>query len=309
MSSSPEFSVIVPAYNAAHTIMATIASVLAQTREDFELIVVDDGSTDATAALARAIEDHRVTVVSQPNRGLPAARNTGIAHAQAERIGFLDSDDLWLPDWLEVASATLDTHPSAGFAYADAYAFDSMSGKVRRRTAMGRQRPPVPPPADPSAFLLELLQRNFVYYSIVAPRKVLDAVGGYDESRRTAEDYDLSLRILIQGRQAVRMPGLHALYRLHPKQMTRGLMQMTEGVLAVYEGLATSDLPTDAHRELLASRIEETARGLAAPARLAASLMPQKAIAAVKRLGIGESWYDPAPPEVVAAFPALAATA
>src|ERR1700739_2112141 len=151
-SSTPKFTVIVPAYNAARTIEATISSVLAQTCQDLELIVVDDGSVDETASLAEAVEDRRVTGISQPNRGLPAARNSGIARARAERLSFLDSDDLWLPDFLQSAGTTLDAHPGAGFAYADAYAFDSLSGRVRRRTAMGCQRPPVPPPTDSGAF-------------------------------------------------------------------------------------------------------------------------------------------------------------
>jgi glycosyltransferase involved in cell wall biosynthesis len=309
MSPPPSFSVIVPAYNAAHTIEATIASALTQTCEDIELIVIDDGSTDETATRARAIDDPRLSVISQPNRGLPAARNVGIARSCADRLSFLDSDDLWLPDFLETAATTLDANPDAGFAYTDAYAFDSLSGKVRHRTAMGRQRPPVPAPADPGGFLMELLMRNFVYYSIVAPRSVLDAVGGYDESRRAAEDYDLSLRILTKGYRAVRMDGLHALYRLHSGQMTRSLAKMTEAVLDVYEGLPTADLPTDAHRQLLQRRIRETRRGLRRTTRVAARLAPQTTIARVKRAGIGESWYGPPPPEIAAAFPDLAATA
>src|SRR5450755_2097977 len=95
--SVPEFSVVVPADNAAGTISSAVRSVLAQTQPDLEVIVVDDGSTDATAEIVAGIEDSRVRVISQDNRGLPAARNAGVAAARGTYIALLDSDDLYLP--------------------------------------------------------------------------------------------------------------------------------------------------------------------------------------------------------------------
>src|SRR4051812_28108863 len=105
----PTFSVAIPAYNAAATIAPALRSVLAQTRGDFEAIVVDDGSTDATAeAVGPFLEDGRITLVQQENRGLSGARNTALASARGRYVSLLDSDDLWLPHYLERMGEALD---------------------------------------------------------------------------------------------------------------------------------------------------------------------------------------------------------
>ena len=101
MAASPQVSVVIPTYNRAHILGRAIDSVLQQTHRDLELIIVDDGSSDGTAALVRGIEDPRVRYVHQQNRGVSAARNRGIAEARAEWLAFLDSDDEWLPQKLE----------------------------------------------------------------------------------------------------------------------------------------------------------------------------------------------------------------
>jgi glycosyltransferase involved in cell wall biosynthesis len=302
----PRFSVIVPAFNAAATVRSAVESALSQTERDLEVIVVNDGSTDSTAEVVEQITDPRVKLVTRPNGGLPAARNTGIAQARGLYLGFLDSDDLWLPGYLELAAAALEATVDAGFAYTDAYAFDSVSGKVRRRTAMGRMRPPIPPPADRDAFLLELLERNFVYVSTIVPRSVLEVTGSYDESKRAAEDYELSLRILMHGYRAAWIPGQNALYRLHSGQMSRDPARMHQALLEVYRGLDMEQMPTPAHRDLLARRRRESERNVRTPMVMAGSFVPQRVIRSLKRAGIGESWYDPAPADVAAAFPDLA---
>ncbi|HME03257.1 MAG TPA: glycosyltransferase, partial [Solirubrobacteraceae bacterium] len=213
MSDAPRFSVVMAAYNAAATIAGAIASVLAQTESDLELIVVDDGSTDATRQVVEQSADMRVKLLSQPNRGPGGARNSGIAVAAGTLVAFLDSDDLWLPRYLELAAGALAKTTNPGLAYTDAYALDATSGKVRRRSAMGRMCPPDPPPSDPDAFLLELLKRNFVFNSTTVPRTVLETVGGYDAAKRSAEDYELWLRIIVGGYRAAWVPGRQAIYR------------------------------------------------------------------------------------------------
>lgn len=300
------FSVIVAAFNAAGTVGFAIASVLSQTEKDLEVIVVDDGSTDSTREVAAQIADTRVKVISQPNGGPAAARNAGIRLARGMYVSFLDSDDLWLPRYLELAGHALEATVDAGFAYTDAYAFDAKSHKVRHRTAMGRMCPPIPPPADRDAFLLELLQRNFVYNSTTVPRSVLEAIGGYDESKVAAEDYDLWLRIIANGYRAAWVPGQHALYRLHAQQETRKLSKMGQNVHAVYRDLDMEQMPTLTHRELLDQRRRETERNTQTAARVAASFIPQRLIKMLKRAGVGESWYESPPADVAAAFPDLA---
>ena len=112
-------SVIMPVYNVQDTLGLAIASVLEQTHRDFELILVDDGSTDQSSAMcqAMALQDERIRVIHQPNQGLAAARNTGIAAAAYDIVALLDSDDLWIPDKLERHVALLQKHPEVGVTY------------------------------------------------------------------------------------------------------------------------------------------------------------------------------------------------
>jgi glycosyltransferase involved in cell wall biosynthesis len=279
----------------------SIESVLGQTLGDLEVVVVDDGSTDSTADVAQTIRDPRVQVVSQSNRGLSAARNAGIAAARGKYIALLDSDDLYLPRYLELSRQALESAPDVGFTYADGYVFDSASGKVRVRTAMARSRPPVPPPTDAHEFLFELLQRNFILAWTVMPRTVLEAIGGFDESLGSAEDYELWLRILLSGYRAVLIPGQHVLYRRHAGQMTKALVTMSDQLAAVYEKLDIDKMPSAAHRELLLKRRRDVRRQTKILARTGWAV-PLSLVIAAKRAGIGERWYDPPPQEIVDAF-------
>src|SRR5690348_11964260 len=128
---NPRLSVVIPAYNAATTIRAAVTSTLRQTRPVLEVIVVDDGSADATADVVSAIGDPRVRLISRVNGGPSAARNAGIAAARGEFVAFLDSDDLWLPGYAERATAALSSAANPGFAYTDAYVFDTGRGQVK----------------------------------------------------------------------------------------------------------------------------------------------------------------------------------
>src|SRR6201994_3251093 len=129
---SERLSVVIPAFNAATTIRAAVRSTLSQTMPVLEVIVVDDGSTDATAEVVAAMEDPRVRLVSRANGGPSAARNAGIAAARGEWVAFLDSDDLWLPRYVETATAALSGAPNPGFAYTDAYVFHAGRGQVKQ---------------------------------------------------------------------------------------------------------------------------------------------------------------------------------
>ena len=115
LSDPPSVSVVIPAYNRAATIVAAIDSVLRQTWTDFELIVVDDGSTDGTLAAAAAVADPRLRLVPAPrNLGAAGARNLGVEEARGTWIAFQDSDDEWLPEKLAKQMARLATPPAAG---------------------------------------------------------------------------------------------------------------------------------------------------------------------------------------------------
>src|SRR5262249_15019068 len=123
--SVPEVSVVVPAYNAERTLRETLDSVLGQTLQDFEVLVVDDGSSDATAAVARDAGDPRVRVLSVPNGGVARARNLGIQEANGDLIAFLDADDLWRPRKLERQVEALEARPRAGMSFTAALRIDA----------------------------------------------------------------------------------------------------------------------------------------------------------------------------------------
>ena len=150
MSDTPAFSVVVPAYNATRTIGATIGSILRQSHEDLELIVVDDGSSDGTPDLVREFgaNDERLRLVEQPNKGTAGARNTGIGEARADLVAFLDNDDMWMPSYLEMMGAALERAPEAGFAYTDAWILNDATGRILKKPSLEHYET-VPDPASP----------------------------------------------------------------------------------------------------------------------------------------------------------------
>ena len=151
MGGSPTFTVVIPAYNARTLIGSAIRSVLAQTRDDFELVVVDDGSQDGTPEVVSGIDDPRLRLVRQDNTGTAGARNRGIQESSGRLVSFLDNDDLWMPTYLERMGAELDADAGAGFAYTDGWGFDDRTRRIMRRSAMSGQRPPCPPARRPRA--------------------------------------------------------------------------------------------------------------------------------------------------------------
>lgn len=130
MADVPAVSVVIPLYNKGPYIARALNSVLAQTFQDFEVIVVDDGSTDDGAEVVRSFEDPRIRLIQQENRGVSAARNRGIEAARAELVAFLDADDEWLAGHLEVLMGLRSKHPEAGL-YATAYSIITTQGELK----------------------------------------------------------------------------------------------------------------------------------------------------------------------------------
>ena len=273
--SAPAFSVVMAAYNSALTIGEAIVSVRCQTRSDWELIVVDDGSRDETAAVAEGFADRRVRVVrTSGNRGPAAARNRGISLAQAPLVCTLDSDDLWLPHYLETMANTLDSNPAAAVACTDAWVLDQTTGRVRKKSAMAFLDPPEPLPGDSETLLAELMRRNFIYNSVAARRESLRAVGGYDERLWIGEDWELWLRLVAAGFRFVRVPQLLAVYRQRADSlMTSRPERLIEAKCEVYRVVAED---WDASPEL---------RGLALRLRRASMLRSNRRAAAGRLLG------------------------
>lgn len=273
--SPPAFSVVVAAHNSALTIGEAIQSVRHQTRSDWELVVVDDGSRDETADVAEAFADPRVRVVrTAENRGPAAARNRGISLAQAPLVCTLDSDDLWLPHYLETMARTLDSNPTAAVACTDAWVLDQTTGRVRKKSAMALLDPPEPLPDDTETFLAELLRRNFIYNSVAARRESLRAVGGYDERLWIGEDWELWLRLAAAGFRFIRVPQLLAVYRQRADSlMTSHPERLIEAKGEVYRVVAEE---WDASPEL---------RNLALRLRRASALRSQRRATAGALLG------------------------
>ncbi len=178
-------SVIIPTYNRADFLKEAVDSVLAQDHPDFELIVVDDGSTDETPELLDRYGDD-LRVVRQENAGVSAARNAGIARAAGDLIAFLDSDDLWLPGKLSAQTAFFDARPESVICQTE----EVWVRRGRRVNPGNRHRKRAGWIFIPSLFLC-LVSPS----AVMMRRRLLKEVGLFDESLPACEDYDLWLRI------------------------------------------------------------------------------------------------------------------
>ena len=167
-------SVIVPVYNGAATISRVLASVFAQSYSDYEVVVLDDGSTDDTASVLAGYGD-RIRVISQPNRGLSAARNAGVRASGGEYVAFIDDDDEWMPEKLARSAAVLDQDPNCVLVYTGAFKVDL---KGRPMPNQDSQTQGVDSPT-----LAQMLERpwNVVPSQVMVRRDVFDRCGGFDE--------------------------------------------------------------------------------------------------------------------------------
>jgi glycosyltransferase involved in cell wall biosynthesis len=225
---SPErgkVSVVIPCYNQAQFLSEAIESVLSGTYQDFEVIVVNDGSEDDTEEVASAYvaEDPRVRLITQQNRGLAEARNRGLADAQGEYVVFLDADDLLLGNALELGTRVLEANPDCAF----------VSGEYRAVSADGSFFwSPYEPPPEKDSYLM-LLQYCFGMPAVVMYKRwVFGEVGGFDGSVDAAADWDLYLRI------ARRFPIFHhgqvvAEYRQHGTSMNQNPALMLKSTITV----------------------------------------------------------------------------
>ena len=220
-------SVITPAFNAAAHLAETIESCLAQTWRDFELLIVDDGSTDTTAALARryAACDARVRVFSVPNRGSSAARNLAISHAQGSFFALLDSDDVWMPDYLQVQIATLNRHPTADVVTANAINY----GGDRDGTSYW----PSSNEVRPLTFGEMIAREDAVCIMSVFRRSVIERAGRFDERFRGNEDYQFWLRVAMAGCTFVADFTPRGYYRRRPDSVSSDERRMLSGIMTV----------------------------------------------------------------------------
>jgi glycosyltransferase involved in cell wall biosynthesis len=213
-------SVIIPVYNGAATIDRALKSVFAQTFTDFEIVVVDDGSTDRTRAIveqyARDYGD-RVRLVEQPNSGQSAARNNGIRHSEGEFIAFLDADDDWLPRKLELTVAAMLADPDAALVYSDMIVVNE-AGEEFRRSQIGPDTAHAPTMDEMLARIWPIMPST-----VVARRAAFDRTGGFSERLRGPEDIHFWLLMREQG-HFIYLPDRLARYtfaQLYPKVLNR----------------------------------------------------------------------------------------
>jgi glycosyltransferase involved in cell wall biosynthesis len=218
-------SVIIPTYNHGRYITDAVDSALAQTHPASEVIVVDDGSTDQTCDLVAPYR-HRVRYIYQPNRGLSAARNTGINAARGEWLAFLDADDFWLPEKLERQANVIATSPGVVLVYCSAWRIESDGSRVFAKCIDTRKLWPT------------LRYRNCVSggSAAVVRKDVVAEAGCFDESLRACEDWDLWVRLAAKYRNrfaSVDEPLL--VIRASPASMSADHIRMTQNTEKILE--------------------------------------------------------------------------
>ncbi len=265
----PEFSVVIPVYNGAGYVARAVRSALAQTGVRHEVIVVDDGSTDDSGNVANGV-DPAVRVVRHPqNRGLPAARNTGIREARGGLVAFLDADDWWETDKLAAQARVLVAAPDLGVVFSDFRGVDPagradgwQGGLTAQLPGLGLALAPVG--ADgyrldgPVAHAL-IRHTSFMHPSTVTVRReVIEAAGGFDESFRHMEDLEMWIRLAGRTRVGFVARPL-VVVEQRPNSLGRQTARADEYFVRLYAGLPgqVRDMPADlrAHvREVLADK-------------------------------------------------------
>lgn len=210
----PLVSVIIPCYNYGHLLSEAIVSVLAQTFSDYEIIVVDGGSTDNTRMVAESYGGP-VRYIYAPSPSANNSRNVGIRAARGQYIAFLDADDKWLPEKLELQVALIATKPQVGLVYAGMYMFESRTGAIISHINLGRLK---------RGRVLRLLYLD-QFVSSATPlirREVFERVGFFAEDRATSDDWEMWLRIAVEYDFDF-VPQHLALYRIHASVLSSAL--------------------------------------------------------------------------------------
>lgn len=291
----PRVSVITPAHNAGRLIERALRSVAAQTYTDWEVIVVDDASTDDTAERARATGVPRIVLPVERNIRPAAARNLALREATGELVTFLDADDEWLPEFLERQVALYDAErvkpgPPVGIVACDA----RLPGAELTYFEHCEREHHLPlEPLD----LERVLRRNPLFVSSLTPRTAVEEVGGFDEELFGPEDHDLWLRILERGYRVAVQREVLCFYHQQPDSVTSNLVRMAVQNQMKYErALARGRLPEDlrrvARRELRYNRAMEGVAGAVRDRRLGAlgRVLPEALLVAATNVRHWGTW-------------------
>lgn len=219
----PRFSVVIACHNAQDTLPETLASLRAQTHDDWEAILVDDGSTDGTASVLKLVAriDPRFRVVTQKNAGPSRARNVGVAAAKAEWIAFLDADDIWVPNKLDHVSTVIKATPQAAAIYGKIAFFDPATGEDTTTSSV----------TEGTTSLAALLGENPVctLSNLCVRQDALNEIGGFREDMRYSEDLEFLIRLVAAGKILTGTQTLLVRYRASYDGLSANLMQMHQG--------------------------------------------------------------------------------
>lgn len=241
----PFVSVVIPTYNLARYTSEALTSVQAQTFTDFEVVIVDDGSTDDTIQIVQPfLSDSRFNLIQQENHGTAAARNTAVRHARGKWVAFLDCDDLWLPDKLEKQVALIEADPGASLVFGNGIEFaeDGDTGYFYRKRE-----------AFPDGVGLPRLLKGNCFWScsVMVRREDIMNVGLLRTDVSGVDDYDLWLKVLGLGGVARGLWEPIARYRKRGDSQGRDKSTMYATLLRVYE--AACDRLTDSAMKSIAS--------------------------------------------------------
>ncbi len=187
--SNPIVSIIIPFHNMAPWIPETIESVLEQTFKDFQCILVDDGSTDASVGIIQTYNDPRLQLIQQSHKGVSAARNTGLEHAKGQYIAFLDSDDLWAPKFLEHMLAAFEVSPNSSLAWCDTTMFIDQTNTKKYLTLGNIHR-------TGNLWWDNLQHMSFTIGAFLTKIDAIKKIGLFDTNLIFREDSDFILRLL-----------------------------------------------------------------------------------------------------------------
>ena len=253
----PQVSIIIPAYNASKYIAEALDSVFSQTFQNYEIIVVNDGSTD-TQELENVLAPYRCQIVyaRQENRGVAGARNTALRLTQAPFIALLDSDDLWMPNYLDVQMRIIESDPTIDVLYPNALIFGDSPDA-------GRKFMELSPSNGEVTFETLVLQECNVMVSVTARRESIISAGYFDESLKSSEDFDLWLRIIKKGGRIAYHQRTLVRYRRRPDSLSANPIWMYQHVLEVLGKMERTHELTESEHLAVIQATERFSAGLA----------------------------------------------
>ncbi len=266
----PRVSVVIPTFNCERFIRRTVGSALRQTYRDFEIIVVDDGSTDGTQAVL-AEYGEALHYIKQANQGASAARNAALSRATGEYIAYLDADDLWHPEKLAHQVEYLDAYPSCGFVHTEVAVIDEQDSVLHARfnKETGRTVPQ-------GKCLRDILQRSHIQtLTVLERRSAFDRAGEFDLRLPVAQDYLHWIQVALQGYEVGYLPEPLGQYRWRAGSLMSSQRRLLGDFTKIYEILLAEHRLEDVHgsevRRLIDTQLYTNQRQLAYLERLECS--------------------------------------